>query len=528
VTDFTITSPYLLIPIKNGAEKHTVELLHNGNRLRYFSAELCNSDDADWIATYSVKAIVGKSCAIRIDATLEESNLTAGWTQSESMWTPGDMYKEPQRPRYHFSPRTGWQNDPNGLVFHDGTFHLFYQHNPFGRSWGNMHWGHAVSGDLMRWKELGDAIFPDGLGTIFSGGAIVDSDNVSGLGDGSNPPILCFYTAAGSHALEPAEFTQCVAYSADGVEFKKYKGNPIIGHIADNNRDPKVVWVEELGRFVLTIYVTKKDDRHVYRLFTSKNLLDWKPLQELNFGDTSECPELFRLEKTDGEYRWIFWGADGGYYIGSFGDGGYNIESGPHASYASYKGGSAYAAQVFSNLPDDRTIMLAWQTGDIDAVRFNCNMTAPVELGLAEFDDGLRLTASPAREIDALAQNAIIESNMNLTNEPRVIDVTGVALDLRIHTSSERLKNLELEIRGASIDIDAVDGHLRFDDRAYGVSDLSSIRVLLDAASIEIFADRGRCWIARRVFPDSRLPVVVRGQGVCDRIEVRKIISVWD
>ena len=161
------------------------------------------------------------------------------------------------RPQVHFTPDYGWINDPNGLLEYTSpvtgkkTYHMFYQYNPYDTVWGNMHWGHAVSSDLIRWEHRPIALFPDGFGTMFSGSAVIDRENRSGLKEGEEDVILLFYTAAGGSNLlsEGKKFTQCLAYSTDGGEtFRKYADNPIVPHIAGENRDPKVIWCEEMQR----------------------------------------------------------------------------------------------------------------------------------------------------------------------------------------------------------------------------------------------------------------------------------------
>ena len=165
------------------------------------------------------------------------------------------MYNEKFRPQFHFTARQNWLNDPNGLVHYDGTYHLFFQHNPAGLEWGNMTWGHAVSRDIVRWKQVENALEPDRLGTMFSGSAVVDWENTSGFQTGPDKPIVLIYTAAGgtSPESEGQPFTQCLAYSSDGGQtWVKYAGNPVLGCIRDGNRDPKVIWHAPTRRWIMT------------------------------------------------------------------------------------------------------------------------------------------------------------------------------------------------------------------------------------------------------------------------------------
>jgi sucrose-6-phosphate hydrolase SacC (GH32 family) len=257
---------------------------------------------------------------------------------------PGAVYNEKYRPQFHFTPRKFWTNDPNGLVYYKGEYHMFFQHNPFGINWGNMTWGHAVSKDLIHWRQLRNAIEPDELGTIYSGSAVVDWNNTAGFQTGKERVLVAFYTSAGKHAPVRRPYTQSIAYSNDrGRTWAKYKNNPVVEHIRGSNRDPKVIWYEPTKTWITALYLDGDD----FTLLSSKNLKQWTRLHDVKLAESGECPDFFELP-VDGNSentRWVFWGADGTYLLGSFDGHKFTPESGPLESRV----GNHYAAQTYSD-----------------------------------------------------------------------------------------------------------------------------------------------------------------------------------
>jgi len=210
------------------------------------------------------------------------------------------LYSESLRPQFHFTAQKGWLNDPNGLVLHNGEYHLFFQHNPDSTEWGNMTWGHAVSKDLVHWRQIEHALLPDKRGTMYSGSAVTDPLNTSGMG----ADIIAFYTAAGGKNPESngQPFTQGLAYSRDnGRTFTKLDA-PIINHIVAENRDPKVDWHEPTKSWVMALYL----DGEAFVLFTSKNLKNWTEIQRFHMPGSAECPDFFEMPIAGSrEKRWV-------------------------------------------------------------------------------------------------------------------------------------------------------------------------------------------------------------------------------
>ena len=315
--EFKVEHRYLNLPIKNGAPMRKVTLLVNGEVVVRNDIELANAAP-DWWAPMDVSAWRGKTLTLQVDRLPEDSSALTSIEQSDSIKGSDDLYRERLRGQFHFSPKRGWNNDPNGLVFYNGEYHLFFQHNPYGWAWGNMHWGHAVSRDLVHWQELGDKLLPDDFGPMFSGSGVVDWNNTSGFGKNGKPPLVLFYTAAGDPTV------QCIAYSVDGRNFTKYAGNPIVKQITSGNRDPKVIWHEPTKKWVMVLYVELEKRKHTVHFFTSPNLRDWT-LASITEGFPGsnylfECPDFFELP-IDGDAakkKWVLFGANGEYAIGTF------------------------------------------------------------------------------------------------------------------------------------------------------------------------------------------------------------------
>lgn len=429
------------------------------------------------------------------------------------------IYHEPLRPQFHFTAKAGWLNDPNGLVFFKGEYHLFFQHNPFGTQWGNMTWGHAVSRDLVHWRQIDNAIEPDGLGTIFSGSAVVDTHNSGGFG----PALVCFYTAAGgtNDASEGKPFSQCLAYSLDGRTFTKYAGNPVLPHIEGENRDPKVIWHEPTQRWIMALYLA--GDR--YALLASSDLKTWNRLSTIELPGASECPDFFELP-LDGDKRktkWVFWGGNGRYRVGSFDGKTFMPET---DAIPSNFGNTGYAAQTYFNDPKGRRVQIAWHNNaNFPNSAWNQEMGLPTELSLVSSTAGPRLKLHPVRELESLRDKRISGVNGAYAVDSGLMDV---ALRLRVPASGL----LSLFINGQEIRYDAATYELSALGKIAKVESISGkieLRVLADRASIEIFAQGGLVSMPLFVLPTGAtgFRIATTGDWKVERLEVYSMKSAW-
>lgn len=389
--ELDVVKPWLRLPVSN-TERDVKFTIHDGDTLLH-SIVARLSDKPTWHPAVDVSKYVGRKLSVVIERVPPDSKIIESFIFADAPSQDANPYGEPFRPLIHFTPYRGWNNDPNGLVFYNGEYHMFFQHNPYGVNWGNMHWGHAISKDLFHWTELPDALSPDPLGPMFSGSAVVDTHNTSGFGKDGIAPLVLIYTAAGNPSV------QCIAYSLDGRTFTKYAGNPVLPNQTSGNRDPKVIWHEPTQSWIMALYVSRPNNTHTVEIWGSKNLKEWTKLSVIQGGVNGshflyECPELFelQLEGTD-ETRWIVYGANGEYAVGRFDGVTFTSETPP---LPSHRGRNLYASQTFNNEPFGRRIQIYWmQAATPSDMNFNQGMTIPQELKLVKTPQGPRLAHFP-------------------------------------------------------------------------------------------------------------------------------------
>lgn len=523
---------YLNLPVKNNARKRWVSLIVGGEVVREFDIELADKDPDFWVFL-DLTPFKGKTATIKLGAMRRDSKALELIHQADSVKGGEDMYREKYRPQFHFTSKRGWNNDSNGLVYYKGEYHLFYQHNPYGWKWGNMTWGHAVSKDLVHWTELGDAIHPDELGTIFSGSAVVDEHNTTGFQTGDEKPIVCVYTSAGgrNRLSKGRPFTQSLAYSNDrGRTWTVYEGNPVQCHIAGNNRDPKAIWYEPLKQWVIVLYL---DDKRM-AFFTSKDLKSWTMHSELTC--FHECPELFELP-VDGDKtktKWVLYGGSGEYLLGSFD--GKQFKPDGEAIKFNY-GNCFYASQTFNNVPpeDGRRIQIAWGRIGHKSMPFNQMMDFPVELTLHTTDEGIRMFAVPVREIELLHdkkhawQGKAIRPGENLLKS-----ITGDLFHIRAEFEPGDAEQVGFVIRGTPVMYDAKKAQLSCMKNKATLKPAGGkirLELLVDRMSIEIYGNDGRVYMPMGVIPpddNKSLEVFAKGGAArATKLTVWKLKSAW-
>jgi sucrose-6-phosphate hydrolase SacC (GH32 family) len=430
-------------------------------------------------------------------------------SQSETLkvnTVPFELY----RPQFHFTPHKNWMNDPNGLVYYKGEYHLYFQHNPAAReeelaTHNNTHWGHAVSTDLINWRQLDNVLAPDEMGLMFSGSAVVDWNNTSGFQTAEEPPILAFYTASSDE-----DQIQCLAYSNDrGRTMTKYEGNPVVvNEYGGEQRDPKVFWYEPDSKWVMAIY-----EHGGFGFYESKDAKNWVRLSGYGHGKGFEdCADLFPLP-LDGDIsntKWILHDGATQYYIGNFDGINFTAET-PIINRINY---GSYAYQTWNDIPasDGRTLQTSWIYGpDWPEMPFNQQMTFPCELKLKSFPEGMRVCRTPAREIEWIREEINTWRDENIVPSDNLLEsVEGMLFDINAEFEIGTGSEFGFEIRGEkTVSYNTIEGTVKFgsaDDseivKMAPVDNRISIRILVDRSSVEAYVDDGRRAFANYFFPE--------------------------
>jgi len=477
---------YLNLPVKNGAPMRHLALVIDGRAARQFDIELAEGAP-DWWAFLDLAPFKGSRAVIRADKLAEGSSALEAIEQADQIRDAGSLYREALRPQFHFSTRRGWNNDPNGLVFCKDEYHLFYQHNPYGWNWGNMHWGHAVSRDLVHWQELPIALYPDEHGPMFSGSAVVDWNNSAGFQTGEEKPLICIFTAAGT------PFTQGLAFSNDrGRTWTKYAHNPVLPHIVGGNRDPKVIWYAPANKWIMALFL----DQDIYALFSSTDLKQWERLSDVPFPGTSECPELFEipLDGNRQNSRWIFYGGNGRYLVGKFDGRTFTPESGPQPLNF---GNCFYASQTFTDIPpaDGRRILIPWGQVALPGMPFNQMMGLPVELTLRTTGRELRLYVNPVKELACLrSRRYALEPQPLSPGRNPLAAVKAELLEILADIQPGGAAELGFKVRGVPVIYDARKKELSCQGKSAPlplVDGKLRLHLFVDRASIDIFGNDG-------------------------------------
>ena len=531
---FTVEHKYLVMPIKNKAKGNTTIHLYIGDKevRRYGLQPAPSAEEADWYAYFTIEGYKGKQARVVVDSATDEG--FALIRPSDTIPGEENFYKEPHRPQFHFSQKVGWNNDPNGMVYHGGKWHLFFQHNPVGLGHGNrfMTWGHATSTDLVHWQQQPNKLFPETMaaGSCFSGSATVDKKNTGGWGENA---LVALFTDTGRG--------EAVAYSTDGGDtFTYYEGNPVVKH---DGRDPKVIWyaydekdvplddkAKELGgHWVMVAYDVQPVKKRYAAFYTSTNLKDWTHRSMLP--DYIECPELFELPVAGdpANSRWVIFGADAHYAVGRF-DG--KVFTPDHEGKHQVHWGPYYASQTFDNAPDGRRIQMGWLRIHTAGPPYNQHFSFPHELTLRTTADGIRMFAKPVKEIEKLRIKSHRADAQPLAGgKPVSLPVGTDLLDIRLDFEVGTARSIVLDLPGRSVAYDAR-GRKVHRTPLEPVDGRVSLQVLADRSLTEISGNDGRVCIsgggpAKIENPGPVSVTAHGGDAKLVSLEVHELKSIW-
>ena len=538
---------YLNFPVTWSGDLTKMRIIQDGKVLDEVTLKLADTEPDFWtffdVTPYQGKTITLETEGVDPPKGLDMVYADAGFPGQDS------VYDELLRPRVHFSSRRGWINDPNGLIYYNNEYHLYYQHNPFGWNWGNMHWGHAVSKDLVHWKELPDALYiPDHEDMAFSGTAVVDERNTSGFRKNGIDPLIAVYTRTGRG--------EYLALSYDnGRTFDDYQGNPVLKH---EGRDPKVFWYAPGNHWVMVVYDESRTKEISlgelamipnFSIYTSSNLKEWT--FQSYIPEFYECPELFELpvENEPGVSKWVMYDAHGTYMVGDFDGKKFSIDQ----YYTPYDhGGSFYASQTYSNIPekDGRRIQVGWGRVRAPGMPFNHCMTFPTQLSLKKTANGYRLCPQPVKEISALYSNShSFKDKIIKEDSPFIAPVKGDVLHIIAEFEKGDAPSFGLDINGYKLMYNNLRG--RFinaegdanDENAAQANithyidpgnDSFKIEVLVDKTIIEVFVNDGALYYVipyRSVSAKKNIAVLSTGdpdrKTILKKLEVHELKAIW-
>lgn len=538
-------SKYLLLPVQDAGEESQVHVVVDGKLERSIVVRLATSK-VDYTVPLDLTPYQGKHVVLNVvtpqsRSTIREAKEDACWKDMRLSDTFSAENREKYRPAYHHTPLYGWMNDPNGMVYHDGVWHLCYQWNPFGSKWQNMTWGHSTSRDLIHWEPQEPALLPDGLGTIFSGSSAIDEANSAGFGKNS---IVTLFTSAATSQV------QSLAYSNDGgYTYTTYPGNPVLT-LESEARDPNMFWNEETKQWTL-ILAHALD--HEMLIFTSPDLKSWTLQSSFGKGlgaqdGVWECPDLFELPVTGTqEKKWVlicninpggpFGGSATQYFTGSFDGKTFKVDTDASGNvptkWLDY-GKDHYATVSWSDTPGRRTVigwMSNWQyAAEVPTLQFRSANTLPREMGVFKVDDQYYVSSKPSPELDALrgkithnAKRIQVGKRAHTVSLPQEND--GIC-EILMNVDAKRSKQLKMKLANkaqekVTIIYDVEKETISFDRTQSGIVDFSqdfpavtvtptyendgsvNLRLFIDRSSMELFEQEGRFVMTNLVFPTS-------------------------
>lgn len=535
IVSLDVTEYYLLLPIQDDAPEGKICIVKDNEQKGTLMNVRLARERVDSYVPFALSAYKGQHISIEIQGVPETALC---WKELKLSGSFDMANKESFRPVYHHTPAYGWMNDPNGMFYKDGLYHLYFQYNPYGSVWGNMHWGHSTSTDLMHWKFEGCAIVPDAWGAIFSGSCVVDHENTAGFG---KEAVVAFYTSAKSTPWGDIQM-QSMAYSLDnGKTFTKYEGNPILTSSEKDFRDPKVFWYAPGKHWVMILAV----GQHM-EIYSSVNLKEWKKESEFGamqgaHGGVWECPDLVEIPvEGTREKKWVlicnlnpggpFGGSAAQYFVGSF-DGKKFVNESPTQTKWMDWGKDNYATVTWNNAPDGRCIALGWMSNwqyanNVPTRQYRSANTLARDLTLYREGQELYLKSTPSVEVKKARGKKVSIPSFKVSEKHEIVNLFEEkqgAYEVEIviqNAGASKIDFCLLNDKGEKVSMyyDLNRKQFVMDRSESGTVDFSkdfpavtvapvnvdkelTLRLFVDRSSIEAFGEDGKFVMTNLVFP---------------------------
>ena len=508
----------LLLPVQESAEMSNIKVIAGNKQMKSLNVRLAMNKVDYYVPLYLDEFNEEKTLALDIHVNGNYRNdggisTFTCWKNIKNAESFDTTNREQYRPLYHHTPAYGWMNDPNGMFFKDGVWHLYFQHNPYGSQWENMTWGHSTSTDLIHWTFQGDPVLPDAWGSIFSGSSVVDKNNTAGFGENA---IVALYTSAGENQ------THSMAYSTDnGKTFTKYDGNPIITSNVPDFRDPHMFWNEDIKKWNMILAAGQQ-----MNIYSSDNLKDWKFESSFgaeygSHGGVWECPDLMKMKVrgTDKE-KWMLvcninpGGPSGGsatqYFVGDFDGHKFTCESKPEVTKWMDYGKYHYATVTFDNAPNGRHVALAWMSNwqyanQVPTLQYRSANSIPRDLGLFEYKGNTYCSVTPSEEITA-ARSKKPSKSLSEACE-MVVNLKGDATITLSNSKGEKVV-MTYKAKDETFSMDrTLSGKTDFSSDFAAITTapvygkMNKLRIFIDKSSIEVFDNDGKMAMTNLVFP---------------------------
>ena len=522
---------YLLLPVQEKAEMCNIKVVKNNTQVKALNVRLA-SNHIDYYVPLDLKQF-GEDAKLALDIHVNGTYRNDGELSGFTCWkkmlfsdTFDTANREKYRPVYHHTPAWGWMNDPNGMFYKDGVWHLYFQYNPYGSQWENMTWGHSTSTDLIHWTFQGAPIEADAWGTVFSGSAVVDHNNTAGFGKGA---VVAMYTSAGENQ------TQSIAYSNDnGQTFTKYDGNPVLTSNTPDYRDPHVFWNEDIKRWNMIMAEGQHMD-----IYSSADLKEWKLESQFgaeygNHGGVWECPDLMKMKvRGTDQYKWMllcninpggpFGGSATQYFVGQFDGHKFTCESAPEVTKWMDYGKDHYATVTFDNAPDGRRVAMAWMSNwqyanQVPTMQYRSANSVPRDLDLYEYQGQTYCGVTPSPELAAARPK---KATKTLTEAcEMVVTLKGNATITLANDKGEQVV-MTYDEKSRTFAMDRTkSGQKEFSDDFAALTvapvhgKMSQLRLFIDRSSIEAFDADGKMAMTNLVFPTKPYnKVLVKGKA---------------